>query len=270
MSGTVVSLAAAADAPVDRSSPVPLFLQIRQALLADIRNWSDATLQFPTDAALAARFGVSKMTVRQALDDLVASGLLERHRGRGTFVTDRAFIEQLDPALDIDQQYASAGHPQTTRILGFERRGMTSLEQKLFGAGGEGSQEMVSIRRLRSANGMPLALDERVMRADIADRAGFDPATATGSIVGRLRDALDLSLAKWRMSALLADADLSLTLCIPLGAPVLERAMTYFDAAGAVVLTGRSLHRGDLVSCAFELPLGSGTTGAPNELTRRR
>jgi len=107
---------------IDRNSPVPLFLQIRQALLADIRSWPDTAAQFPTDLALAQRFSVSKMTVRQAIDDLVEAGLLERHRGRGTFVTDRAFVEQLDPVLDIDQQYAAAGHSQTTRVLSFDRR----------------------------------------------------------------------------------------------------------------------------------------------------
>ena len=112
---------------IDRNSPVPLFLQIRQALLADIRSWPDTAAQFPTDLALAQRFSVSKMTVRQAIDDLVEAGLLERHRGRGTFVTDRAFVEQLDPVLDIDQQYAAAGHSQTTRVLSFDRRPMKRL-----------------------------------------------------------------------------------------------------------------------------------------------
>ena len=238
---------------IDRNSPVPLFLQIRQALLADIRSWPDTAAQLPTDLALAQRFSVSKMTVRQAIDDLVEAGLLERHRGRGTFVTDRAFVEQLDPVLDIDQQYAAAGHSQTTRVLSFDRRPMTMREQKLFGA--QSDETAVHIRRLRSANGLPLALDERVMPAPIADQANFTADNAVQSIIARLRRAVPLARAKWQMSALLADKDLALNLSIHQGAPVLERAMTYLDPKGAILLTGRSLHRGDLVSCAFELPL---------------
>jgi DNA-binding GntR family transcriptional regulator len=50
--------------PLDRGSPLPLFLQIRQFLLGDIYAWPDKALQFPTDDALARRFGVSRMTVR--------------------------------------------------------------------------------------------------------------------------------------------------------------------------------------------------------------
>ena len=251
---------------VDRNSPVPLFLQIRQALLADIRSWQDATAQFPTDMALAQRFKVSKMTVRQAIDDLVEAGLLERHRGRGTFVTDRAFVEQLDPVLDIDQQYAAAGHSQTTRVLSFDRRAMTEREGKLFGP--QSGETVVHIRRLRSAKGLPLALDERIMPAVIADQAGFTADNAAQSIIARLRRAVPLARAKWQMSALLADKDLALNLSIQQGAPVLERAMTYLDPKGAILLMGRSLHRGDLVSCAFELPLDSGDLKGLQELTR--
>ena len=66
------------------------------------------------------------------------------------------------------------------------------------------------------------------------------------------------------MSALLADKDLALNLSIHQGAPVLERAMTYLDPKGAILLTGRSLHRGDLVSCAFELPLDGPELKEPN------
>jgi GntR family transcriptional regulator len=259
---------------IDRNSPVPLFLQIRQVLLADIRGWPDTGTKFPTDVALADRFKVSKMTVRQAIDDLVEAGLLERHRGRGTFVTDRAFVEKLDPILDIDQQYTNAGHAQTTRVLSFERRAMTAQEQKLFGAGAgagvavEGGDTVVHIRRLRSANGLPLALDERTLPATIADQAGFTAENAADSIIARLRGALPLARAKWQMSALLADSDLALNLSIQQGAPVLERAMTYLDSSGRIVLSGRSLHRGDLVSCAFELPLDGPIQNGLSEKTR--
>ncbi|MDF1750138.1 MAG: GntR family transcriptional regulator [Alphaproteobacteria bacterium] len=251
---------------IDRNSPVPLFLQIRQALLAEIRSWPDTTAKFPTDVALADRFKVSKMTVRQAIDDLVEAGLLERHRGRGTFVTDRAFVEQLDPILDIDQQYAAAGHSQTTRVLSFDRRAMSVQEQKLFGM--EPGEMVVHIRRLRSANGLPLALDERILPSKIADQAGFTVLNAADSIIARLRRATPLARAKWQMSALLADSDLALNLSIHQGAPVLERAMTYLDSQGVILLTGRSLHRGDLVSCAFELPLNGGDPDGLTEMTR--
>lgn len=255
-----------ATSQIDRNSPVPLFLQIRQALLADIRSWPDKATQFPTDLALADRFKVSKMTVRQAIHDLVDAGLLERHRGRGTFVTDRAFVEQLDPVLDIDQQYTAAGHRQTTRVLSFDRRMMTAQEQKIFGAGA--GDTVVHIRRLRSANGLPLALDERILPSAIADQAGFTAANAADSIIARLRRSVPLARAKWLMSALLADRDLALNLSIHPGAPVLERAMTYQDQNEVILLTGRSLHRGDLVSCAFELPLDEHDPDSMLEMTR--
>jgi GntR family transcriptional regulator len=239
--------------PLDRGSPLPLFLQIRQFLLGDIYAWPDKALQFPTDDALARRFGVSRMTVRQAIDDLVKSGLLTRHRGRGTFLTDHAFIERLSPALDIDQQYSAAGRPQSVTLLGLTKRAASDRERALLSL--EAQETVVEIRRLRSASGRPLALDERVLASALAGRAGFDRATAEGSIVGRLRAAVRLERAHWSMRALAAGPELAALLIVEPQAPLLERAMRYYDSSGAVVMIGRTVHRSDVVRCEIELPL---------------
>ena len=245
---------------LDRTSPVPLFLQIRQTLLGEIRNWRDRTAKFPTDSALAERFGVSKMTVRKALDDLVTSGLLHRRRGSGTYVTDHAFVERLSPSLDIDRQYADSGTPQTTRLLSFDFRLPSPAERDMFGTG-----DVVSIRRVRFASGTPVALDERVLRSETARTAGFSPDTVPDNIVGHLHRAVPLDRARWRIRALSADVDLALLLCIHPGDPVLERAMAYLDATGTTVMSGRTLHRGDLVSCAVELPLDIDVSATPRQ-----
>ncbi|MEO3428756.1 GntR family transcriptional regulator [Pelagibius sp. CAU 1746] len=250
---------------LDRSSPVPLFLQIRQALIAEIRSWSDLEARFPSDLELAERFGVSKMTVRQAIDDLVGAGLLVRHRGRGTFVTESAYVERLSPSLDIDQQYALSGVQPETRVLGFEVQPAGAEEKAALSD--PQLEAVLKIRRVRSANGVPVALDERLIPEDIAVQAGFDPAVASGSIVGRLRERIGLSKAQWRMSALTADKDFALVLCIQESDPVLERAMVYLDKEGRPVLSGRTWHRGDLVSCAFELPLDP---SVPDDLVEMR
>ncbi len=241
--------------PLDRGSPLPLFLQIRQHLLNDIYAWPDKALQFPTDERLAGRFGVSKMTVRQAIDDLVKAGLLSRRRGRGTFLTDHAFVERLSPALDIDQQYSAAGAPQTVTLLGLTTRRAGEAERALLGLGPQ--QRVTEIRRLRSSFGRPLALDERVLSQELAERAGFDEAAARGSIVGRLRRAVTLERAHWSLRALAAGPELAALLIVDPGTPLLERAMRYSDSGGAVLMTGRTVHRSDIVRCEVELPISA-------------
>lgn len=235
---------------LDRRSPVPLFLQIRQTLLGEVRHWSDPTVKFPTDQALARRFGVSKMTVRKAIDDLVDAGLLSRRRGSGTYVTDRAYVERLSPSLDIARQYLEAGDVPTVRLLGFEERDAALEEAEFLGTG-----RVVTLQRVRSVRGAPLAFDERTLRADIAAQAGLTEKTATGDLAALLRDAVPLDRARWQLRALPADRDIALYLCLAQGAPVLERSMTYVTRDDQSVLIGRTVHRGDIVSCAVELPL---------------
>lgn len=72
---------------VDRNSPLPLHYQLKQHLLEKIETgeWKPNDL-IPSEQELQDTFGLSRITVRQALSDLVYEGLLIRERGRGTFV----------------------------------------------------------------------------------------------------------------------------------------------------------------------------------------
>lgn len=248
------------DAPLDRASALPLFVQIRQQLLADIRAWPEGDRRFPTDQQLAARFGVSKMTVRQALADLVKDGLLSRTRGRGTFVTDAALVERLTPSLDIDQQHRAAGRNVSVSVLSLAERPARAAEAASLGAA-EG-EPVMEIRRLRALGGGPAALDERIAPAAIARRAGFDPESAQGSIVGRLRRAVPLAKAEWRMTAERAGRERAALLLIDPDDPVLVRAMRYRDASGAVVMIGRTVHRSDRLACEIELDLADADADA--------
>lgn len=73
--------------PLDEGSTLPLYQQLQRALRAAIENRVlDADDALPAERDLAAEFGVSRITVRKAIDGLVAEGLLVRHHGSGTFV----------------------------------------------------------------------------------------------------------------------------------------------------------------------------------------
>ena len=80
---------------LDHSSPIPLYHQVYSAILHDIR---DGRLRLgdtlPTEAEIGERFSVSRITVRQAVADLVRAGHLVRERPRGPLVIESAPIEQ--------------------------------------------------------------------------------------------------------------------------------------------------------------------------------
>ena len=246
---------------LDRASDLPLFLQIRQRLLREILDWPTADRRFPPEAQLAERFGVSKMTVRQALQGLVDQGLLARRRGAGTVVTDEAVsVERLTPALDIDAQHRAAGRSVETEVLSVLQRPALPAEAEAL-ALAEGAA-IVEIRRLRRIAGAPAALDERALEAGLAARAGFDEETAAGSIIDRLRAAAPVARAEWRLSAHHPDAQTAALLMIGRDAPVLTRALTYRGRNGGTVMIGRTVHRSDLLACEVAIDLdGSAGSG---------
>src|SRR5438105_2839120 len=72
---------------IDRSSPVPFYYQLKQILLADIkRRQLSPGDRLSGDHELCEVYGVSRTVVRQALADLEADGVIERAKGRGTFI----------------------------------------------------------------------------------------------------------------------------------------------------------------------------------------
>ncbi|MGH6914073.1 MAG: GntR family transcriptional regulator, partial [Geminicoccales bacterium] len=106
-----------ADWTVDRTSPIPLYVQIKQLLTRRIAAWEHKRANFYTERELCERFGVSRMTVRQALQELAREGFLRRERGSGTFVALEKIEERFTPRMNLRDQWASRGRPMSVRVL---------------------------------------------------------------------------------------------------------------------------------------------------------
>ncbi len=239
--------------PLDPESPIPLFMQIRLDLLSEILRWPDPAERFHGDNALADRYGVSRMTVRQAIAGLVEEGLLRRHSGQGTFVTERVFVERLDRELDIAGQYADIGVTQEVRVLTFEFRTPEPVEAAQLDLAED--EEILWIVRTRSVGSSPVAVDERLLSGSLARKAKFHAGNARDSIAERLRRATSLGQVRWTIGAGTAGEALATLLWLMPQDAVLERRMTYRDAAGNRVLSGRTVHRADMIRYGFNLDL---------------
>ena len=243
------------EAALDRASPLPLYLQIRQRLLAEVFEWRDPSVPFYSDDKLVERFGVSKMTVRQALGALVDQGLLTRARARGTFVARRVFEERLTPSLDIAAQYEAAGAPQQTRLLSYGRETASEDDQQRFGTA---ATQVLAFERLRSVAGAPVAIDRRRIPEAVARETGFDETAARGSIIDTLRTLQSPPVAvDWVISIRTATSPEAQVLLVPPSSPLLCRAMVYRTDSGDAVLGGETLHRADTGRYRITLPLSA-------------
>lgn len=146
---------------------VPRYHQLKEILEQRIRSGEfRAGQQFPTDEALCAQYGLSRGTVRRAVDGLVEAGLLRREQGRGTFVT----TPQLSPVFfrlaSFDDDMRQRGREPETLLLRLDIYPADSeIAARLQLRAGE---EVIEIARLRLANGTPMAFETRYLPRKLA------------------------------------------------------------------------------------------------------
>jgi GntR family transcriptional regulator len=142
-----------------RRSPLPLYRQFKERLLRDIESGTrPAHAQLPSEREWVKSLGVSRITVRQALSDLVQLGYLYSVPGKGFFVAERRQARELNAFLSFTAGARARGEEPASKLLGSGLlRADASLAQALAVAAGA---EVVWVKRLRLANGIPMMVQE--------------------------------------------------------------------------------------------------------------
>lgn len=142
---------------IDPASPVPKYFQLREILLDLIDEQQiqvDALI--PSERELGQRYGLSRMTVRQAVDHLVSEGRLYRVPGKGTYVS-RPKIEMALHMASFSEDMRARGLVPGAKDV--DRRVITARGHVARGLGIAPGEPVHYIERLRTANGEPMALE---------------------------------------------------------------------------------------------------------------
>lgn len=253
-----------ANPPLDRSSPLPLYAQIKQRLIGLILRWDQPGRRFYSDEQLCELFCVSRDTVRQALSELVREGMLTRSRGLGTFVAVRKLEERFGPDMDFMRQWAAAGTPIQPTLLVFERCGAD--DQIAAALEVEVGAQVLFIKRTRAAARVPVAIDYRYLPADLV--TGWDESVALGSPLHLLWQRVELRNGDFGIEAGIAGPEEVEYLHLAAWAPVLTRTLRYRDVSGRLVMAGHTVHRGDLVRYSLNVPLSRDGAAQAGEIDR--
>jgi GntR family transcriptional regulator len=249
---------------LDRSSPLPLYYQLRNALLQQIESGSLVPGDMlPAERELIERYGVSRITVRQALSSLMADGLLYRQRGLGTFVRQNRIEQELSSLTGFSEEMLSRGLVPGTKLISAETvTADSALAAKLSIAPGQMALQMI---RLRLADGEPTALDISCVPSDIGERLlkeNLEEALYT--LLGRM--GIELDWADQAIQAAPADDLTAHHLGVRKGAPVLlmERVVSATD--GRVIEYSRTAYRSDRY--IYRVRLKRATSPTPNGMYR--
>jgi GntR family transcriptional regulator len=211
-------------------APTPVYRQIAEDLRRAIQAGTLARDQrLPSESELAARYGVTRMTVRQAVDPLVHSGLVVRRQGAGTFVAHAVPpTRRLDRLESFTEEVRRAGGRLVTRLLACE---VIAPPDDVVAQLGIGTRaQAVEVVRLRVIDRVPtVVMTSWLPHARV--RGLDEQPLQDGSLYAALRDRFGLvpRRAEQRMSAVAADAAVAGKLGVEEGAPVLRIERTTFD-----------------------------------------
>ncbi|MCL4458971.1 MAG: GntR family transcriptional regulator [Chloroflexi bacterium] len=144
---------------INKSIPTPLYYQLEQILREEItRGRFPIGRPIPPEMELAKQYGLSRYTTRQAIDRLVREGLLERHRGRGTYVTKPRLIEQsLAGFYSFAHEMQEKGLSPRSEVL--EASIVPPSEEVREKLQLEPGEAITRVKRLRFAEEEPLILE---------------------------------------------------------------------------------------------------------------
>lgn len=207
-----------------RSSPMELAGPQYRLIAADLRHQILAGElkvgdSIPSEQELARRHGVSRMTARHAVSQLVQQGLLRREQGRGTFVTAHKVVRGLSSVAGLREDLEREGLSSGARVISLESRPATAEETSRLEL--RRGRDVWHVVRSRTADGVTIALQVVVIPVDLVpDLDAMD--LLQGSLYAQLRQrGLPLTSARQRIEAV-TDETVCELLDVPAGTAFLR------------------------------------------------
>lgn len=239
---------------VNKQSKIPIYYQLEEAIKNEInKNGMEPHSPIPSEREYAEKHGISRMTVRQAINNLVSQGILYRERGRGTFVSEQKFEQDISQLTSFSEDMRKRQLIPSTKIIKMnECTGPSAIHDKLKLAITDVIYEIV---RLRLANNEPIALETIYTPKKLVGTLNDHQIEA--SFYRYLEDTRGLSIKRGFQSieAGLANSEEVTYLQIKKNDPVLimHRISFLDDAAGTPIEFVKSVYRADRYKFNIEM-----------------
>lgn len=232
---------------IDRESPVPYYLQLKQTLTRRIEagEWGAGDL-IPSEAELGKTFEVSRTVVRQALNEMTHEGLVVRQKGKGTFVAQpkiasRGLVQSLE---GFYQDMAERGVQVVTQVL--EQSLIPASQEVAANLELEPMAPVVQLKRLRFVDDEPIVLVASYLPYQLCQGV-IEADLERGSLYEFLENECGLTIGRgWRsIEAVAADAVTADHLAVESGAPLMRLRSVSYTADGTPLEYFDAWFRGD-------------------------
>ena len=232
-------------------SHVPKYAQIADVFRQRIARgiWARG-LRLPANELLAAEFGVSRVTIRQAVELLARDGIIEAQQGRGTFITG---TPKQDRWLKVETtlcELAEVYRDTSPEVINISE---SRTDAPLRAEDGKPAARYVFMRRVHSRDSRPycvisIYLDERIFRK-------HPKRFRKETVIPILIDMRDPAISSARQTLTIGTADLEAAklLHVPLNSPVAEVRRVFTTTDRTVIYLGEVTYRGDFVRIDMDL-----------------
>jgi len=241
------------DRTINKASPVPLYYQLREILLEKIEEETVGS-SFPTELELCERFGISRPTVRQAINELVNEGYLTRFKGKGTFIASARIRQDFLTTLEsFNEEMKRKGLVPRTELLECKVSKANEHVSRMLQI--NRGQKVVQLRRLRYADEQPIVIVQT-----------FLPHAAAGGIVAKdlekesMYEILErdfgctIGRAVRTLQATVAGEYEANLLKVKRGAPIQYIETVTYLLTGHPIEFSQAYYRGDRNTFTYELP----------------
>jgi len=202
----------------------PLYKQLKEKILQDISNQIyKPGDKIPSQNELAKIYGVSRVTVKQALSELIYSGILYAQKGRGTFVRDLPFDKYANNRLGgFSESIEKIGYKAYTKVIDVNvieanQYLATKLQVEI-------GHLIVHLKRIRMINDVPISLENSYLNKAMIGNIEFTKEFLENKSLYRLlreKSNIKFSHAEEKINAILCDVDVCKLLKISKGEPIL-------------------------------------------------
>lgn len=231
--------------PLERRSGVPLYYQIQQRLMDQIRTGEFRPGEpIPSLQEIAARLGVSQMTARQAIHTLCDQGVMYSKQGKGTFISGIKKEKNFRQVFSFTEEARQRGATPSSRVLSF--RLQASSREVRTALGMSRGQKVFRLRRVRFSDGLPMAIEcsclPQPLFPGLLDT--FDPAGSLYQVLTE-RYGVQMAVTDEVVEVGKASAEEAALLKVAAGSPVFLFTRTSYGENGNPLEYVKSTFRGD-------------------------
>lgn len=227
---------------IDKKSPVPAYFQLKNIILDKIKSGEyQAGSLIPSERELSENLGISRMTARQAINQLASENYLVREKGKGTFVNKIKFEQR--NIMSFSETVKRLGMVPVTRVLEFsQEKECFDVKQALDL---EPEQKIFRVKRLRLADDTPIAVEEVFIPEKLCP--DINKLDLTKSLYDLLKTtySIDISHVDNNIEAIKADKENRRLLMLESGVPVLKISGISYTKEGKKLFYERDVYRAD-------------------------